>query len=187
MESERKIDVALSGEGEAITTVEFYDVTNLNVIAPSGWTLDGSVWEPPTGSSPQAALFTLTQADQGKPEVGFNVIVTNACGKADVDPVMHFDRAVPERFGLSGNYPNPFAEQTAFAVELPEAAPVQVTVYDVTGREVATLVERDLQAGVHTVRWDGRSEQGQRLASGVYLVRLQAGTRTATQRITLVR
>jgi flagellar hook assembly protein FlgD len=52
---------------------------------------------------------------------------------------------------------------------------------------VATLVDQPMQAGAHEVRWDGRSASGSTVASGVYLLRLEAGERVATQRMTVVR
>lgn len=88
---------------------------------------------------------------------------------------------LPEAFALDQNYPNPFATATEIGFALPEASSVRLVVYDVTGREVARLVDGHLQAGYHRAMLDG----GQ-LASGMYLYRIEAGTFVATRRMALV-
>ncbi len=83
------------------------------------------------------------------------------------------DDAVPTAFALDGGYPNPFREQTTLGYSLPEAADVRLTVYDLLGRRVRTLVAEPQAAGTYTVTWDGRGAAGARAASGVYIVRLE--------------
>jgi subtilisin family serine protease len=90
--------------------------------------------------------------------------------------------ALPEAFSLEAAYPNPFNPVTTLRYALPEAATVRLVVYDLLGREVARLVEGVQQAGYHAVAFDGA-----RLASGVYLYRLEAGTFVQTRRMTLVK
>jgi len=74
---------------------------------------------------------------------------------------------LPDRFELTGNYPNPFNPQTSITFSMPEAAHVRLTVYDVLGRRVALLVDGSLSAGKHEVRFDATN-----LPSGQYLYRL---------------
>ncbi|MEM9666804.1 MAG: PKD domain-containing protein, partial [Bacteroidota bacterium] len=81
--------------------------------------------------------------------------------------------SLPESVELMSNYPNPFNPETTIPFRLSEAGAVRVSVYDVTGRLVRVLWEGDRGAGRHTVRWDGRTESGQGVASGVYLYRLE--------------
>jgi hypothetical protein len=89
---------------------------------------------------------------------------------------------VPDELAFRQNYPNPFRVQgqTTLEYSLPEQTEVSVSVYDILGRRVRTLVNgKSQRAGVHTVRWDGQNGQGQTVASGVYFARLEAGqTRT---------
>jgi hypothetical protein len=89
---------------------------------------------------------------------------------------------VPERFALDQNYPNPFNPSTAIDFALPVRAEVRLTVYDVLGREVRSLVNGTREAGKHTAefRADG-------LASGVYYAVLRAGDFTATRTMVLVK
>ncbi|MEP0547853.1 MAG: PQQ-binding-like beta-propeller repeat protein [Rhodothermales bacterium] len=97
------------------------------------------------------------------------------------------DDAIPTAFSLDGGYPNPFREQTTLGYTLPEAVDVRLTVYDVLGRRVRTLVAEPQAAGTYNVVWDGRGAAGARAASGVYIARLEAGRSAATQRLVLVR
>ena len=110
-----------------------------------------------------------------------------ACGMAETDHHNVVIREVLEWFGINdapeppagelpttvalhGNYPNPFNPTTTISFDLSTRTAVELKVYDVTGREVATLVSTSLNAGTHHVQFDGSN-----LASGVYLVRLNAG------------
>jgi len=93
----------------------------------------------------------------------------------------------PDQLALKRNYPNPFTETTTIEYTVPEDMPVRIEVFDVLGRQVATLTDGYHRAGTHDVRWDGRDGSGRRAASGVYLVRLTAGSETKVKRITLVR
>jgi hypothetical protein len=90
----------------------------------------------------------------------------------------------PVRHRLHANSPNPFRTQTALRFDLPRRERARIRVFDVTGRLVETLVDGELEPGSHEVRWDGRDRGGQRVASGVYLVRMQAGSFGATRKIT---
>ncbi len=97
------------------------------------------------------------------------------------------ENLLPETLRLHPNYPNPFRSSTTLTYDLPNASTVRVSVYDVLGRRVQVLVDERKEAGRHTVRWDGRGASGQPLASGIYFVRLRAGDRQLTRRLTLVR
>jgi hypothetical protein len=89
---------------------------------------------------------------------------------------------VPSTPVLSQNYPNPFNPTTAISYQLPTASTVTLKVYDVLGKEVATLIEGAQSAGIHTVRFDGSS-----LRSGVYFYRIQAGSFEETKKLVLIK
>ena len=82
--------------------------------------------------------------------------------------------AVPEVYALRSNYPNPFNPSTTIVYELPEAGPVSLKVYDLTGKHIRTLVNESVPAGYFQVVWDGRDAHGAALATGVYFYRLVA-------------
>ncbi len=98
----------------------------------------------------------------------------------NAQPVAAEHADVPQHFRLEQNVPNPFRDTTEIRFALPEAAHVQLVVYDLNGREVARLVDGRRAAGVHRVTWRARG-----LASGVYLCRLTAGRFIETQRMVL--
>ena len=90
-------------------------------------------------------------------------------------------------FGLSAASPSPFRGTTTLAVGLPAAGPAEVRVYDAAGRLVRELVQGTQAAGRHTVTWDGRDDRGDRVASGVYFVRLEALGKEQTRRVVRIR
>ena len=90
--------------------------------------------------------------------------------------------AIPEKYALRDNYPNPFNPYTTLAFDLPEEARVTVTLYDITGRQVITLTRDEaFPAGFHQIRWDGQNAAGRPVSSGVYLYAMK--TSTGFQRI----
>jgi flagellar hook assembly protein FlgD len=76
---------------------------------------------------------------------------------------------------LRQNAPNPFNPATTIKFELPKASDVRLDVYNILGQKIRTLVDRYLPAGIYRVTFDGRGDDDQPLASGVYLYRLKAG------------
>ena len=85
------------------------------------------------------------------------------------------------------NYPNPFNPATRVAFDLPAAARVSLTVFDVKGSRVATVLDERRSAGHHTVAWNGRDDAGRQVSSGVYFYQLRAGDFRATRRMLLMR
>jgi hypothetical protein len=92
------------------------------------------------------------------------------------------EMGLPVEFSLDQNYPNPFNPTTSIRYELAESIQVTLTVYDMNGRVVATLVDKQQNAGAYTVVFDAT-----KLASGVYVYRLQAGSHVFTQKLTLIK
>lgn len=85
------------------------------------------------------------------------------------------DPIPPSLYYLTAGHPNPFSERTTIGFGLPVDAHVELCVYDVVGRRVATLIDREYPAGHHAVTWNGRNASGQRVSSGVYFYRLESG------------
>ncbi|MBA7602157.1 Ycf48-like protein [subsurface metagenome] len=79
---------------------------------------------------------------------------------------------IPSAFILDQNYPNPFNPVTTIRFGLPDAVRTRLLVYDLLGREVAHLVDRDMTAGYHQVIWDGRTASGREVPTGLYIARL---------------
>jgi len=80
---------------------------------------------------------------------------------------------IPNNFLTLENYPNPFNPATTISFDLPKDGNVNLKIYDVTGRLVRVLVQEHKLAGAHTILWDGLDDAGQKVASGVYIYRME--------------
>ena len=83
--------------------------------------------------------------------------------------------------------PNPFNPSTTLRFELQREGQAQLVIFDLAGRKVRTLLDESRTAGTHEVAWDGRADNGQRVASGVYLVRLEGQDFVESRRVALVK
>ena len=92
-----------------------------------------------------------------------------------------------EETKLRANAPNPFTNATTIAYQLAESQDVTVAVYDLLGRRVQTLVDGSREQGVHQIEWRAQTPAGQPLASGVYFLRMRAGSYTGSQKMVVVR
>lgn len=88
---------------------------------------------------------------------------------------------------LAPNYPNPFNAQTTIPYSLSEQTQARLEIFNMMGQRVRTLVDEEQQPGSYLALWDGRSNTGGELASGVYFYRLQAGTFDQMRRMTLLK
>lgn len=116
-----------------------------------------------------------------------------------IRPVMTTDRSelpsaigdvvsvTPEKFDLSPNYPNPFNPTTHFTYQLPAQSNVEIRIFDMLGRRVKTIVDTHQAAGHYTAEWDGKDDLGLAAASGVYFLRMKAGSFSKVRKITLIR
>jgi hypothetical protein len=93
----------------------------------------------------------------------------------------------PHGFALHPNAPNPFNAETAIRFDLGEASAIRLALYDSSGRLARVLVDGSLAAGTHTITWDATGSDGEALSSGVYLVRLAAGSSVSVRKALLVR
>jgi hypothetical protein len=104
----------------------------------------------------------------------------------DTQVAVPIDRPTGPRFALDPPTPNPSAGIITFAFELPADTDVELAVFDVAGRLVATLASGPRTGGTHVIRWNARA-RNEPLAGGVYFLRLEAGSFVATQRLVLIR
>jgi hypothetical protein len=90
---------------------------------------------------------------------------------------------IPEQMALEQNYPNPFNPTTRIVYHLEHSEDVSLTIYDLSGRKVKTLVEGHQPNGQHSVMWDGRDEQGELVASGVYCYQMKTNQATESRKM----
>ncbi|RPH96881.1 MAG: T9SS C-terminal target domain-containing protein, partial [Calditrichaeota bacterium] len=108
-------------------------------------------------------------------------------GHKDLTDVENTELNVPNQFSLQQNYPNPFNPSTAMDYHLHKSGFVRLTIFDVTGKRVRTLVEEHQTAGFHQFVWNGSDDNGRQLPSAVYYYSLQTDNYVETKKLTLIR
>jgi len=163
------------GSGVFTETEEYDPVTN-------GWRKMAAMPNPRHGIG-AATIDGDIYIIGGGPVAGFGVANVNSIFRppADVTSVAE-ESTSPQNFVLEQNYPNPFNPSTTIRFTLKSYTQVTLKIYDLSGREVITLVEGRLNAGEHAVRWQTNS-----IASGVYAYELKAGGFVETKKMTLLR
>ncbi len=94
---------------------------------------------------------------------------------------------IPDEFDLHQNYPNPFNPETTIQYDLPQAEHVILKIYDLLGREVTTLLDREMEAGYHKVTWSARDNYSNPVSTGIYIVRVVAGDFIAVKKMLLMK
>ena len=94
---------------------------------------------------------------------------------------------VPESFELHQNYPNPFNPVTTLRYDLPENGLVNITIYDMLGRQVKNLINQTQDAGYRSVRWNATDDYGKPVSAGIYLYQIQAGEFVQTKKMMLLK
>ena len=130
----------------------------------------------------QVRLFDLTDLQQG------------AVARAQTDGTGYFalplaalgGRALPERFALGPNYPNPFNPSTSIPYQLTASAAVRLEVFNLLGQHIATLVDGERAAGFHTATWHAVDRAGRAVGAGVYIYRMTVGVESQTGRMVLI-
>ena len=95
--------------------------------------------------------------------------------------------AVPHEFRLDQNHPNPFNPNTTIEFSVPMRGAVELAIYNLAGQKARRLMRTVLDAGNHSVAWDGRDQHGRELASGVYIYKLQAGEQVDSRKLLLLK
>jgi hypothetical protein len=135
-----------------------------------------------TGS---VAFVTIAEGSSGTISLSRVVIASPAAQRIEAQV---FDLEWSETPAVLGqNYPNPFNPVTTIPFTLEQESSVKLVVYDITGREIKRVVEGHRPAGASTASWDGADENGSQVPSGVYFVKLEAGTTTQTIKMILAR
>ncbi len=141
--------------------------------------IDGEMYETPAtdlegNPRPNPAA---SKPDMGAIESEYSVI----------DFVNESKEYIPQKFALEQNYPNPFNPTTTIEYALSKTGLVRITIYDMLGRHIKTLVNRNQLAGQHQTSWDGMDENNIPVAAGVYFTKLEAGNFVKVIKLALVR
>ena len=95
--------------------------------------------------------------------------------------------SLPKEFSLHNNYPNPFNPATTIEFDLPVSGKVDLKIFNLLGEEVATLLEKEFEAGRHSVKWNGLNNSKELVSSGVYFYSIKAGSFNAVKKMILIR
>jgi len=106
-----------------------------------------------------------------------------ACFLASNDEI----NQLPQTFNLYNNYPNPFNPVTTLRYDIPENSHVTITIYDMLGRQVKTLINQTQDAGYKSLIWDATNDYGKPVSAGIYLYQIQAGEYISTKKMVLLK
>lgn len=144
----------------------------LLIVLGSGLTTFSFVLSPRAKTAPDT-LKTLT------PSSSISVTVVVAAGKSE--------SLLPDAFSLSQNYPNPFNPETVIKYALPEDCHVELTIYNMLGQKVKTLISQYQNAGYKMVHWNGKDDKGNEIASGVYFYKIKSPKYSETKKMVSLR
>ncbi len=135
------------------------------------------------GASTQLKLRFRLTSDAGVVGDGWyvdDVKLTNYCAGTPVG--IGQNTGIPMQYGLDQNYPNPFNPTTYIKFQLPEGGNVKITVFDILGKEVASLINEKMEAGYHNVEFNASN-----LASGLYIYKMESGDFTDVKKMMLIK
>lgn len=138
----------------------------------------------PPGDSVTAAFAIIGGAD------GASLVASASAARAryQMTPVEDDNTPIlPTTYQLNQNYPNPFNPETQINYSLPRSGKVTLTIFNLLGQRIATLVDREQPAGNHTAFWDGATEGGEPVASGVYFYRLKSAGFSQVRKMILLK
>ena len=146
-----------------------------------------------SGSGPVLVLpFTVSPHADGHSEIVFEEVIladelANPVPAEVKSTPVTIERALPTKYDLIQNYPNPFNPETVIEFQLPEESYVTLTVFNVLGQEIRKLVDGRKSGGFYKVIWDGRSDVGRDVSTGVYFFRLQANEFVSVKKMMLLK
>ena len=147
------------------------DICNLNIdwggVCEWCFTIDGNQFCPPY---PECIEEYMGEQD------------TSNCEQVSI-----IDETLPITYNLYNAYPNPFNPVTTLRYDLPEDAMVNITIYDMMGRIIKTMVNQNQNSGYKSIQWDATNNQGQPVSAGVYLYTIEAGKFRQTKKMVLLK
>ena len=134
------------------------------------------------GAGSLVEIFTATPEDCVLESADLSDIYGN-----QITAVLKSQSVIPDNFELGQNFPNPFNPTTTISFGIPVQSRVELTVYNIRGRKVKTLVDDIMSAGFHEVVWDGTNQQDKKVSSGVYFYKLKSEDITETRKMILLK
>jgi hypothetical protein len=140
-----------------------------------------------TENFPTGEFWATIQVESNDPDEGLAYVPIHMVVDTSQSGITGDFTGIPAKFALEQNWPNPFNPTTTISYALPQAANVELAVFNVLGQRVKTLVQKHQNAGTYRVLWDGTNSQNQPVASGIYIYRLVAGNRVAIRKMILMK
>ncbi|MEA1880969.1 MAG: T9SS type A sorting domain-containing protein, partial [Candidatus Marinimicrobia bacterium] len=186
-----------SGSGPSVRSVlifpvkggyRYFAATSTGLYSTSSLAGTNTVWRQEGSESIGNVVVDMLA---GRAADGYVAIATHGNGiyttRFDSDELAVNDLNLPSVFELNQNYPNPFNPTTSIPFTLNEAGTISLKVFDLMGREVATLLNEYKTAGTHKVLWNGRDASGNSLPSSMYLYRLESNGLVQTKKMQLLK
>ena len=144
------------------------------------------------GEGTETINYKITAIDLEDNESGYsNTVEIEVLPKPGYRPgVLSADGTgsnLPQMLQLEHNYPNPFNPATTIQFGLNEDGPIELSVYDLRGQKISTLVNGYLQAGYHRATWNGIDQKGKPVSSGIYIYELKAGGQRIVKKMMLIK
>ncbi len=127
-------------------------------------------------------LYTFQMDGDGIPGYFDNILVNSL-----TTGVEYNSSDVPKRFSLEQNYPNPFNPETQIGYQLSARSFVSLTIYDLLGREIKTLLNEEQSSGRYHITWDGTDHFGNKVPSGIYMYTLRTGNSVISKKMVLMK
>ena len=146
----------------------------------------GGCWAGDWGNK-RAAIRGTNDQSYSSPSLGFRCV-----READITSAVEDEELIrniidlPKLFEMKQNYPNPFNPNTIIELSIPKYQHVSLFIYNILGRHIRTLHSGPLRAGIHEISWDGRSDNGAKVSSGIYFYQLNAGNFIETKKMILM-
>ena len=140
------------------------------------------------GNSQSARAYSYTDRDVAPDRTyHYQLQDIDFDGRSTMHGPVYTSAGIPDRFTLKQNYPNPFNPVTRIQFSLSEAGACHLTIFNIKGQVVRTLVSGFRQAGRYTVQWDSRDDNGLPVPSGIYFYRLKAGDQVLTRKMGFIK
>jgi cytoskeletal protein CcmA (bactofilin family) len=192
LDIENDVKVLITGDDAATDKVTFISLQSRKIKIGEGAVVQGNVIVPNAevhfseGSEFRGALcadkITL------EPNVAFSFHSSEVLTKkADEKVATTTEQAPVSSYELEQNYPNPFNPSTQIAFSVKEAGDMQLSIYNLNGQEVRTLISGHMESGRHAITWDGRDNVGQLVPSGIYFYKLRVNGFVQTKKMSLIK
>ena len=162
------------------TSTGLYSTSTLNGTSTK-WVLEGA----------ETIGNMVVDMISGRPSDGYIAIATHGNGmysaRFNTNELSINETNIPEKFELAQNYPNPFnpSTQIPFSIKIP--GKVQIKVFDLKGREIATLLNDNKPAGSHNVMWKGQDNFGKQMPSGIYIYQIESNGFVKSKKMHLIK